>query len=567
MKTRNGTEAPEGRPSGTPGASSKAAARRGRQGGEPANRPDKPASPGKPKGASPSAVPTAAQRGHQGSEPAKRSGKPKSPGRPKGASPSAVPTAAQRGHQGSEPAKRSGKPKSPGRPKGASPSAAPDATAPMRRDGTPGRKVRGRGANAQSGSVNALAPPGGAPRCREKAGRASPGARDPEAALRRILGEDCFAESKPKAKAKGRPARSAQRSGHSGGSESGATGSGGGGGLSRTGRRRRGTPALGRSLADLPADGGKVLNPGLEILLGRAPRRAPQRRPGRAESPGGDGGKVPGRGVEILLGRMPGRAPQRRPGRAEGPGGDGGGAPPATASENWSEPLPGVPDPRQVREALDVFVKLKLHRSVQDVAEACGDAGALGVGHMLWSLARRGILADEAAAFATLREAFGAESDIDADSSGDPLPCNRRTAIHALRHAGLLDPALSVRVVKPRHVMPGFRDALAAVAIRFAVPEQAILGKSRRRRTVAARFAVMAIQREVADVSYVRIGRDMDGRHHSTAMHAVASVARRRREDPELDRTLAACADSADNAVIERHLGMLGRVHQPARGR
>ena len=499
MKTRNGTEAPEGRPSGTPGASSKAAARRGRQGGEPANRPDKPASPGKPKGASPSAAPTAAQRGHQGSEPAKRPGKPKSPGRPKGASPSA----------------------------------APDATAPMRRDGTPGRKVRGRGANAPSGSVNALAPPGGAPRCREKAGRASPGARDPEAALRRILGEDCFAESKPKAKAKGRPARSAQRGGHSGGSESGATGSGGGGGLSRTGRRRRGTPVLGRSLADLSADGGKVLNPGLEILLGRAAKRAPQHRPDRAE----------------------------------GPGGDGGGAPPATVSENWSEPLPGVPDPRQVREALDVFVKLKLHRSVQDVAEACGDAGALGVGHMLWSLARRGILADEAAAFATLREAFGAESDIDADSSGDPLPCNRRTAIHALRHAGLLDPALSVRVVKPRHVMPGFRDALAAVAIRFAVPEQAILGKSRRRRTVAARFAVMAIQREVADVSYVRIGRDMGGRHHSTAMHAVASVARRRREDPELDRTLAACADSADNAVIERHLGMLGRVHQPARGR
>ena len=536
MKTINGTEAPKGRPSGTPGASSKAAARRGRQGGEPANRPDKPESPEKPKGASPSAAPTAAQRGHQGSEPAKQPGKPKSPGRPKGASPPAI----------------------------------PDATAPTRRDGTPGQKVSGRSANAQSGSVDALAPPGGAPRCQEKTGRASPDTRDPEAALRRILGEDCSAESKPKAKAEGRPARSAQRGGHSGGSESGATGSGGGasgGGLSRTGRRRRGTPALGRSLADFPADGGKVVNRGLEILLGMAAKRAPQRRPDRAESPGGDGGKVLNRGLEILLGTAAKRAPQRRPDQAESPGGDSGGAPPATVPENWREPLSGVPDPRQVREALDVFVKLTLHRSVRNVAETCEDAGAFGVGHMLWSLARRGILANEAAAFATLRKVFGAESDIDDDSSGDPLPCNRRTAIHALRHAGLLDPALSVRVVKPGHVMPGFRDALAAVAGRFAVPEQEILGRSRRRRTVAARFAVMAIQREVADVSYIRIGRDMGGRHHSTAMHAVASVTRRRREDPELDRTLAACADSADNAVIERHLDMLRGMRQPVRKR
>ena len=51
MKTRNGTEAPEGRPSGIPGASSKAATRRGPQKGEPAKRPDKPESPGPAKGA------------------------------------------------------------------------------------------------------------------------------------------------------------------------------------------------------------------------------------------------------------------------------------------------------------------------------------------------------------------------------------------------------------------------------------------------------------------------------------------------------------------------------------
>ena len=501
MKTRNGTEAPEGRPSGIPGASSKAATRRGPQKGEPAKRPDKPESPGPAKGASPSAAPAAVRRGPQKGEAAKRPDRPESPGQAKGASPSADPAA----------------------------------TAQMRQDGTPGPKAGSGGDAAQSGSVIAFSPRCGAPRYR--ADRANPGADDPEATLRRILHENCPAESR--AAAEGRTARPAQRDGHSGGPESGSAGSGGSGGggsgLSRTGRRKRGTLALGSGFANFPLGLVKRLNPALESLLGSAAKQTPSRQPGRAKSPGGSGG-----GIRLVA-----------------------------LSERWREPLSGVPVPRQVREALDVFVKLTLRRTMREVTGACTTADAFGVGQMLWSLAHRGLLADEAAAFATLRKVFGAESDIDPDGPdgpgdpGDALPCNRRTAIHALRHAGLLDPALSVRVVKPAHVMPGFCDALAAVSARFGVPAREIVGRSRRKPIAAARFAVMAVQREVVGASYAKIGRDMGGRHHSSATHAVAIVASRRRNDPELDQRLTACVDDADATAINRYLNALRGLRKP----
>ena len=404
----------------------------------------------------------------------------------------------------------------------------------MRQDGTPGPKASSGGDAAQNGSVIAFTPRSGAPRYR--ADRASPGADDPEATLRRILLENCTAESE--SAVEGRPARSAQRGGRSGGPESGSAGSGGsdrgGSGRSRTGRRKRGTLSLGSDFANFPVGRVKRLNPALETLLGAAAKRTPSRQPGRAKSPGGSGG-----GIRLVA-----------------------------LSEGWREPLSGVPDPRQVREALDVFVKLTLRRTTWEVAGACTTAAAFGVGYMLWSLAHRGLLADEAAAFATLRKAFGAESDVDPDHPDDPddaLPCNRRTAIHALRHAGLLDPALSVRVVKPAHVMPSFCDALAAVSARFGVSARVIVGRSRRRPTAAARFAVMAVQREAVGASYAQIGRDMGGRHHSSAVHAVETVASRRRKDPELDRMLTACVDSADDAAINRHIRMLRGMCQTVR--
>ena len=472
MKTRNGTEAPEGRPSGVPGASSKAAARRGPKMGNPAKRPGKPASPKGQKGASPSAASAADRRDPQ-------------------------------------PKRRPGKPNGPGRPKGVSPPAGPTATARMRRDGPSGQTAHRRGVT----------------RCRGEADRASPDSRDPEAVLRHILREVCPADPS----AEGRPACSAQRSEHPEGSKGGDAGFGS---RPRAGRRRRGGPALGRGLADFPVSDAGQLNSGLERLLGSAAKRALSRRPRRANSPRGSGGDRP-----------------------------------VPAPERWGEPPSGVSDPSQVREALDVFVKLTLHRALREVAATCKDTEAFGVGHMLWCLARRGVLADEAAVFVTLRKVFGAESDADSEGDGEVLPCNRRTVIHTLRHAGLLDPALSVRVLKPGHVMPDLCDALTAVAVRFAVPAREIRGTCRSKPITEARFAVMAVQREITGVSYVRIGRDLGGRHHSSVMHAIASVVRRRREDPELDRTLTACADSADKAAVERHLDALRGMHRPVCGR
>ena len=503
MKTRNGTEVPEGRTGGAPGASRKAAARRDRKTGEPAKRPGKSESPEAAKGASPSAAPPAARRGRRTGEPAKRPGKPGSPAAAKGASPSAARPAARRGAQEGKPAKRPDRPRGSGRPMGSRPSAAPAAAARMRRDGTMGRSPRRRGAAARNGSVIAFALLRADPGGHGAADRASPGLVDPETALRRILLENCPAESGPAG---------------SGGGDRGDRRP------SRTGRRRRGSAALGRGLADLSANGGGRVNPGLERLLGSAAGQAPSRRSGRAAGPAG-------------------------------------------LSERWREPLSGVPDPRQVREALDVFVKLMLRRGLRELARKCEDTTAFGVGHMLWSLMHRGILANEASAFTTLRTVFGADSEGEPASSGSALPCNRRTVIHALQHAGLLDPALSARVVKPATVMPSFRDALAAVSERLRVPAREIVGRCRRRPTIAARFAVMAVQREIAGASYARIGRDAGGRHHSSVAHAVANVERRRQWDARLDRELKACADSADNAVIERHVDMLRGAHKILRRR
>ena len=499
MKTRNGTEAPGGRQSGDPEASRKAAARRDRKTGEPAKRPGKSEGPEAAKGASPSAVPPAAppaaQRGRQTGEPAKRPDKSKSPEAAKGASPSAAPAAAKHGRQKGEAAKRPGKSESPETAKGASPSATPAAAAQTRRDGTTEPEAGGHGEAERNETVVALARRADQG-LEEAVDQASPAILDPEAALQRILLENC----KP---------------------ESDTVGSEGGGWddrrRPRTGRRR--SAALGRGLADLSVNGGRRVNPGLERLLGSAAGQAPPRRSGGADGPAG-------------------------------------------LSENWDEPPSGVPETGQVREALDVFVKLALERGLRDLANECENPITFGVGHMLWSLRHRGILVEEAAAFMTLRTVFGADSEGEPVSSGNALPCNRRTVIHALRHAGLLDPALSARVVKPATVMPRFRDALAAVAERFRVPASEIVGKCRRRPTIEARFAVMAVQREIAGASYARIGHAAGGRHHSTVAHAVASVERRRKLNAALDRELKACADSADSAALKRHFDMLRGAHQ-----
>ena len=360
----------------------------------------------------------------------------------------------------------------------------------MRRDGTKEREAGRHGEAERNGSVIAFARRAD-PGRQEAADQANPAILDPEAALQRILLENCKPESNPVESEDGGWDERRR---------------------SRTGRRR--SAALGRGLADLSVNGGRRVNPGLERLLGSAAEQAPSRRSGGAEGPAG-------------------------------------------LSENWDEPPSDVPETGQVREALDVFVKLTLGRELQELVEKCEDPIAFGVGQMLWSLRNRDIVVNEAAAFVTLRTVFGADSEGDPVSSGNALPCNRRTVIHALRQAGLLDPALSARVVKPADTMPKFSDALAAVAERFHVPAGEIVGKCRRRPTIEARFAVVAVQREIAGTSYAGIGQAVGGRHHSTVAHAVANVEWRRQWNTMLDQELKACADIADNTALKRHFDTL----------
>ena len=249
-------------------------------------------------------------------------------------------------------------------------------------------------------------------------------------------------------------------------------------------------------------------------------------------------------------------------------GGSGGGRrPPGAASPRWRRPLTGTPDPMQMREALDVFVKLSLGRLPQEVIDGRTNAAAYGAGHLLWSLSRSGRLANDTEAFVTLRRVFGADGEVCGGGSDEALPCNRRTVIHALRHAGLLDPSLGVRVLKPAHLIPGFLDTMKAVSRHFGRSAEEIVGRSRRRQVVEARFAAMAVRREVSGVPCIRIGCEMGGRHHSSVMHALQSMERRRLAEPDLDRKLELCVDDADDALLKRHVDLMRRSRPPARTR
>jgi chromosomal replication initiator protein len=72
---------------------------------------------------------------------------------------------------------------------------------------------------------------------------------------------------------------------------------------------------------------------------------------------------------------------------------------------------------------------------------------------------------------------------------------------------------------------------LAAVASRFAVSEEALLGKSRERQVAWARQVAMYLMREETSLSLFQIGAQLGGRDHTTIMHGCSAVSKRIKED------------------------------------
>ena len=72
---------------------------------------------------------------------------------------------------------------------------------------------------------------------------------------------------------------------------------------------------------------------------------------------------------------------------------------------------------------------------------------------------------------------------------------------------------------------------LSVVSGRFAVSEDALLGKSRERQVAWARQVAMYLMREETGMSLFQIGAQLGGRDHTTIMHGCSTVSKRIKDD------------------------------------
>lgn len=91
-------------------------------------------------------------------------------------------------------------------------------------------------------------------------------------------------------------------------------------------------------------------------------------------------------------------------------------------------------------------------------------------------------------------------------------------------------PAEEHDIPTPLHRM---QRIVAAVALEFKVPQDAILSDSRLQMHATARHVVCLLAREITDMSTLRIGYLLD-RDHSTIIHSVKTIALKLENDPEL---------------------------------
>jgi len=92
---------------------------------------------------------------------------------------------------------------------------------------------------------------------------------------------------------------------------------------------------------------------------------------------------------------------------------------------------------------------------------------------------------------------------------------------------------------------PAMRDILQAISKYFRVPQKVLKSSSRRHSAVSARAMAVYLARELAGMSYERIGRALGGRDHTTAMYSYRKIADRLPHD---QATREALAD------LQRHL-------------
>ncbi len=83
-----------------------------------------------------------------------------------------------------------------------------------------------------------------------------------------------------------------------------------------------------------------------------------------------------------------------------------------------------------------------------------------------------------------------------------------------------------------------------AVAEKFGVKQAQLREKSNTRTVVYPRQVAMYLVKELTTASLPEIGRAFGGKHHTTVIHSIGVIARRRPDDPELNRMLHSLTDS-----------------------
>ncbi|MEJ5171644.1 MAG: helix-turn-helix domain-containing protein, partial [Fimbriimonadales bacterium] len=85
---------------------------------------------------------------------------------------------------------------------------------------------------------------------------------------------------------------------------------------------------------------------------------------------------------------------------------------------------------------------------------------------------------------------------------------------------------------------PSFDQIVAAVADRFQVPKEEILGTSRRAPIVHARHVAIYVAREITNASWKHLGALFGNRDHTSMIHGCTKIGELMLKDSELDATV-----------------------------
>ncbi len=123
---------------------------------------------------------------------------------------------------------------------------------------------------------------------------------------------------------------------------------------------------------------------------------------------------------------------------------------------------------------------------------------------------------------------LSASSGMAPGNGAEQMGSSAYTAQHGGNTTGHSQPTVSVK------------EALAAVAQRFGVTVEALVGKSREHQVAWARQVAMYLLREVTNASLFQIGAQLGGRDHTTIMHGCARVSQALMSDQRLRDDLSA---------------------------